>query len=39
MLLGPKRPIGAWALGYETQTYDYLDYNAPVDAPQNLFGD
>ena len=26
-------------LGYETQTYDYLDYNAPVDAPQNLFGD
>ena len=26
-------------LGYETQTYDYLDYNAPVVAPQNLFGD
>ena len=26
-------------LGYEMQTYDYLDYNAPVDAPQNLFGD
>ena len=26
-------------LGYETQTYDYLNYNAPVDAPQNLFGD
>lgn len=26
-------------LGYETQSYAYLDYNAPVDAPQNLFGD
>ena len=24
-------------LGYETQVYSYLDYNAPVDAPQNLF--
>lgn len=24
-------------LGYETQEYTYLDYNAPVDAPQNLF--
>ena len=26
-------------LGYEEQEYNYLDYNAPVDAPQNLFGD
>lgn len=26
-------------LGYEIQTYTYLDYNAPVDAPQNLFKD
>ena len=26
-------------LGYETQQYQYLDYDAPVDAPQNLFGD
>lgn len=24
-------------LGYEVQEYKYLDYNAPVDAPQNLF--
>ena len=24
-------------LGYETQVYSYLDYNASVDAPQNLF--
>lgn len=24
---------------YETQQYQYLDYGAPVDAPQNLFGD
>lgn len=24
-------------LGYETQQYQYLDYGAPVDAPQNLF--
>lgn len=24
-------------LGYEVQEYQYLDYNAPVDAPQNLF--
>ena len=23
--------------GYEVVTYDYLDYQAPVDAPQNLF--
>ena len=26
-------------LGYEYVEYDYLDYNAPVDAPQNLFGE
>ena len=26
-------------LGYEMQQYQYLDYDAPVDAPQNLFGD
>lgn len=26
-------------LGYETQNYTYLDYEAPVDAPQNLFGE
>lgn len=26
-------------LGYETREYNYLDYNAPVDAPQNLFGE
>ena len=25
--------------GYEVQDYSYLDYNAPSDAPQNLFGD
>lgn len=24
-------------LGYETLEYDYLNYDAPVDAPQNLF--
>ena len=24
-------------LGYEVMGYQYLDYNAPVDAPQNLF--
>lgn len=24
-------------LGYEVQEYSYLDYDAPVDAPQNLF--
>lgn len=24
-------------LGYEVMNYQYLDYNAPVDAPQNLF--
>lgn len=26
-------------LGYEVQTYSYLNYDAPVDAPQNLFGE
>ena len=26
-------------LGYEARDYSYLDYNAPVDAPQNLFGE
>lgn len=26
-------------LGYDVQDYAYLDYNAPVDAPQNLFGE
>ena len=26
-------------LGYEVQEYKYLDYDAPVDAPQNLFGE
>lgn len=26
-------------LGYEVQNYNYLKYNAPSDAPQNLFGD
>ena len=24
-------------LGYEVMDYQYLDYNAPIDAPQNLF--
>lgn len=26
-------------LGYEAQNYKYLEYDAPVDAPQNLFGE
>ena len=26
-------------LGYEIQEYKYLDYDAPSDAPQNLFGE
>lgn len=26
-------------LGYEEVNFDYLDYEAPVDAPQNLFGE
>lgn len=32
----PTRIFLSW-LGYESQNYTYLDYNAPVDAPQNLF--
>jgi len=26
-------------LGYEKQNYTYLDYEAPVDSPKNLFGE
>lgn len=26
-------------LGYKPMNVEYLDYNAPVDAPQNLFGE
>lgn len=26
-------------LGYEVMDYEYLDYDAPVDAPQHLFGE
>lgn len=26
-------------LGYEVKGYSYLEYNAPADAPQNLFGE
>lgn len=26
-------------LGYEAMDFGYLEYNAPVDAPQNLFGE
>lgn len=26
-------------LGYESQDYTYLDYNAPSTAPQNIFGE
>lgn len=26
-------------LGYESQDYTYLDYDAPADAPQRLFGE
>lgn len=26
-------------LGYEIRDYTYLDYDAPVDTPQNLFGE
>lgn len=32
----PTRLFLNW-LGYETQNYTYLDYDAPVDAPQDLF--
>lgn len=34
----PTRLYLSW-LGYEVQEYTYLDYEAPVDAPQNLFGE
>lgn len=34
----PTRVFLDW-LGYEIQEYTYLDYDAPVDAPQNLFGE
>lgn len=34
----PTRLFLGW-LGYEVQEYTYLDYEAPVDAPQNLFGE
>lgn len=26
-------------LGYEVMNFEYLEYDAPVDAPQNLFGE
>lgn len=32
----PTRLFLNW-LGYETQNYTYLDYDAPVDTPQDLF--
>ena len=32
----PTRIFLSW-LGYVSQNYTYLDYNAPVDAPQKLF--
>lgn len=32
----PTRIFLDW-LGYESQDYTYLDYDAPVNAPQNLF--
>lgn len=32
----PTRIFLSW-LGYESQNYTYLDYDAPVDAPQKLF--
>lgn len=34
----PSRIFLNWT-GYETINFARLDYNAPVDAPQNLFGD
>ena len=34
----PTRMFLDW-LGYEVMDYQYLDYNAPVDAPQSLFGE
>jgi LemA protein len=34
----PARVYLGWC-GYERQEYQRLDYNAPVDAPQNLLGE
>lgn len=34
----PTRIFLNW-LGYNSQEYSQLDYNAPVDAPTNLFGE
>lgn len=34
----PTRAFLDWT-GYEVQEFSLLDYGAPVDAPQNLFGD
>ncbi len=34
----PSRVYLGWC-GYEKQDFRRLDYNAPVDAPQNLFGE
>lgn len=34
----PARIFLDWT-GYEKQEFERLDYNAPVDAPQNLFGE
>lgn len=34
----PTRLFLDWT-GYEVQDYEKLDYQAPVDAPQNLFGE
>ena len=34
----PARVFLSWT-GYETADYQRLDYQAPVDAPQNLFGE
>ncbi len=34
----PAKQLLGW-LGYEVQEYEYLDYDAPVDAPQDLFED
>ena len=36
-----KFPTRLWLdiLGYEAPDFDYLNYNAPSDAPQNLFGE
>lgn len=34
----PARVFLEWT-GYEVQEYTYLDYDAPVDAPQDIFGE